>query len=350
MTRRNEAPPRAPLSMLAGFAMVLMACGGRVASEGGEGSEGSAEDTGALADLPGAADLPPDPPAQEDCAPGTTPFVELSDICVSGCVPLPASCGDAPSCDAACNWDLCHTVACEGEQTVDCWGDAGPLSGWVCQFSTLCNVWLQDCPAGEKCRAYSPTHSWWTTIGCVFEDPIAAKVGEPCERSGGIYAGLDSCERGAVCWDVDPLTNLGTCAALCDGAPHDPICPEGSACVLVDPMRAAFCLEPCDPLAPDPCTPGYVCTLVADALACLPAQAAPAAVAEPCERPSDCAAGLACVPGERLPACVGAACCTPFCELEQLGAGCPAQAPSCAPALSDAPPGSAHVGVCVEQG
>ncbi|HLT37110.1 MAG TPA: hypothetical protein VK034_12525 [Enhygromyxa sp.] len=211
--------------------------------------------------------------SQDDpCGPGEVLVLEVTDVCGSYCAPLPTSCGDAASCDPACQWDLCKTVDCVGEVSRDCDSPGSdPVFGWVCvQGFGSCNPWLGECPDDEQCVPYapSPTADGWTSARCA--PPQTDNIGEPCTRLGAVFEGLDTCEGGAVCWDVDPDSKLGLCIPLCSGAPHDPICPSGSQCVLADPMWAGFCLPPCDPQASD-CTTGYACTQVGDALACMPA-------------------------------------------------------------------------------
>lgn len=281
--------------------------------------------------------------AAQPCEPGEVQVLEITDICQSYCTTLPASCGEAPSCDPACNWDLCQTVDCSGEVTELC-SLLEPETGWACvRGFGPCNPWLDECPRDEQCVPFtgSPAVEWWTGARCAA--PQTAKVGEPCSRLEGPYDGIDTCAGGAVCWDVDPDTQLGTCIPLCTGAPHQPSCPLGSRCALADPMWAAFCLPPCDPFV-NGCSSGYACSVVGDTFACMPAASDVAAQGQPCEHPNECATGLACVGAEQLPGCAGDRCCTGFCDLD---------APACSPgsictsALGDPPDGFAHVGVCV---
>lgn len=339
------------------FAALLCACGPGAAS-GGDASDAEMEtSTGSpLADLPGdlPGDLPEDPVC--DCGPGTTCVIYSSDICSIGCAELPPSCGDAPSCDPACQWDLCKTVDCQGivssADTLcsNSFDAPMPVDAWLCSTGFgPCNLWLEDCPEGEKCRPTDgggPEPGWWTTSSCAI--PGAAAVGQPCVRDNGVYAGDDDCELGAICWDVDEISGEGTCVPLCTGAPHEPLCPGDSRCALLDPMWAAVCLPPCDPLGgpiATPCGPAYTCAKVGDTLACLPERVAPANLGETCERANDCAPGLACVEGGQIPGCAGERCCTPFCSL--AAPACPAQTPSCAPALAQAPAELADVGLCL---
>lgn len=324
--------------------LIACGCGPKSASDGEDSSEG--EDTSSGTDASeedwsedtsedSAEDTGPKEP--KSCEPGWVLVLEFSDICSSYCMPLPASCGDAPSCDPACNWDLCQTVSCMGEVTEICdsfsWVEE---TGWGCptRFGP-CNPWLiQHCVPDEQCVPYGPwsADEWWTSARCM--QGQTAKIGEPCSRLQGIYDGVDTCEAGAVCWDVDPDTALGICVPLCSGAPHDPSCPPGSACVLAHPMWAAFCLPPCDPFA-DECSPGYACTLVGETLACMPAASQTAALGQPCEHPNECGSARACVD-----ACAGEHCCVEFCDLQ--APACP-EPTSCVPISSDP---SSQLGVC----
>ncbi|MFO7562076.1 MAG: hypothetical protein R6X02_05490 [Enhygromyxa sp.] len=294
--------------------------------------EGSTEDSGESSTQETGAE-------ESSCEPESIRVLQYSDVCESGCRPLPESCGDAPSCDPACNWDLCETVDCIGEVTDVCGSLAGEVTGWGCSKGFgPCNPWLEECPDGEQCVPHGGALAteWWTLARCAAEQ--SAKLGEPCSRLEGVFDGIDTCEAGAVCWDVDPDTELGTCIPLCTGAPHAPLCPEGSQCVLADPMWAGFCLPACDPFA-DNCTPGYTCTLVGDALACMPVASETAELGGTCEHPNDCGSGLACVGADRLPGCAGERCCAIYCDLD---------APECSPGeLCNPTSSDSKIGLCL---
>lgn len=314
---------------------VVWACGPATATYGS--TDGSAESE---PDLPNEVD-----PC--DCEAGSTCVLWQSDGgCSLGCVPLPPSCGGAPSCDAACNWDLCGTASCAGEAAADDFGCLlevpQTVVAWQClQAFGPCNPWLeQDCPDTEKCQPIGD--DWWTTSTCRAPAAESAAIGEPC-NSEGTFSGEDNCQAHATCWDIDPQTNVGTCVALCGGAPHAPICPPGTACALADPMWAAFCLPVCDPLIDD-CTTGQACIQMSETFACAPLDEQPVTNGEVCDAPNDCADGLVCVEASRLPSCAGERCCTAVCNLD--APNCSPEAPNCTPALTQSPAELAHVGLC----
>jgi hypothetical protein len=70
-----------------------------------------------------------------------------------------------------------------------------------------CDTFVQDCPPGEKCTVWaSDGGSSWNATKCVavVDDPSGPS--EPCHVELSAVSGLDDCERGAPCWDVDPKT------------------------------------------------------------------------------------------------------------------------------------------------
>jgi hypothetical protein len=327
--------------------MVLVgACGPQV----GAGSVGTAGESmsstssdnmdesstaGALDDLPDRPgwDLPT-PVTDCGCEPGSVCVIIWADFgCSVGCRSLPDSCGDAPSCDPACNWDLCQHVHCNGEQTLDefCSLTHYTVTGWACNQGMLCNPWLDECPRGEGCHPYDggTGDPWWRSTRCYWPGNAPSAVGQACVREGGPFSAQDNCENHAICWNVDEDTGVGTCIPLCGNAPHDPSCPIGTDCVFADVMDAAFCLPACDPFA-DSCALGYRCTKVGDALACMPSAPASVGLEQPCMVPSQCEDTLACIDG----ACVA------LCNLD--APVCPPELPTCV----DAQTNVAHVGVC----
>src|SRR5690606_34162493 len=116
---------------------------------------------------------------------------------------------------------------------------------------SMCDVWAQDCPEGEKCSAWANDggESWNATI-CV---PVGEdKPGEPCTAEGSPLSGHDSCELGAMCWDVDPETLEGTCVGLCDGSEDAPTCAEPmTTCAITNGGVLNLCLPTCDPFLQD---------------------------------------------------------------------------------------------------
>lgn len=229
---------------------------------------------------------------------------------------------------------------------------ADPGCGFLCPpdipHSFHCDPWVQDCPEGHKC---TNTNGLFDTTECtlVVRDP--KKVGEPCTMDVEPPAS-DDCEFGALCWDIDPETGVGTCHALCIGTPDSPHCADPSkfcwpwcqSCII------QICIDRCDPLGDD-CNEGDLCLDTGSGeFACvLDASGDEGQYGDPCEYLNACDPGLACIPSDLLPGCDSTGCCTPFCDLT---------APACPDAAlgvqcvawyepTHVPPGLENLGACV---
>ena len=210
-----------------------------------------------------------------------------------------------------------------------------------------CDTFVQDCPAGEKCMPWANDGgSAWNATRCspVVSDP--GGPGEPCTVDGSGVSGLDDCERGAFCFDVDPMTNGGTCLPMVTGSANHPLC--------ADPMRTPtisaegvlnLCLASCRPLQND-CAQGQGCYPSFNAFTCVPdSSGAGGNAGDVCEFVNACSSGLACVLSDVVPGCEGAGCCTPYCDTA---------APSCPEGLTCQPwpgdptplPGGENLGIC----
>lgn len=229
---------------------------------------------------------------------------------------------------------------------------AGIEPGYLAHCTPLeCSQWDQDCPDGEKCVAWANDGgNNWNASRCVpvVEDPAA--VGEPCFVEGSAVSGVDNCELGSMCFDVDSETLEGICVAQCSGSPQNPQCPESSQCTQNGNGDLLLCLPTCNPLTPDDCESG-VCIAAGSAFMCAPSTGDETGPGEACEFVNACAPGLTCVDGEAV-GCDDAACCTSFCDLT-LGEPNPACAADqvCTPWYEgEAPDGYEDLGVCVVAG
>lgn len=218
-------------------------------------------------------------------------------------------------------------------------------------FAPECDVWSQDCPNEEKCMpwAYDNGGSWNSTR-CTPLDDSPAQVGDECAVEGGGTSGVDNCEIGAMCWNSDPETGLGTCIAMCTGDESAPICDDpGTTCSITNDGVLILCLPQCDPLLQD-CSDGEACYPVNDHFACAPdASGEDGAAGDPCEFINACAPGNMCLGAAAWPGCTGSAgCCTPVCDLEAVGEECPGEGQMCEAWYEEgaAPPGTEAVGVC----
>lgn len=218
--------------------------------------------------------------------------------------------------------------------------------------SNQCDVWLQDCPEGEKCAAYADDGSeHWNSTRCVpvVQDP--AVPGEPCKIEDGVASGIDNCAKGSFCWYMDYNTLEGTCIAACTGSPDAPECPDQRTCDISNDGTLLLCLETCDPLVPS-CPNDQLCfssslgTFICD----LDNSGDGGAYGDPCAFVNSCNYGLFCASTESVPDCASATgCCSEFCDLTAEPVTCSgAPIQTCEPWYEPgtAPPGFEDVGAC----
>jgi len=106
-----------------------------------------------------------------------------------------------------------------------------------------CDLWAQDCPRGEKCMPWANDASGvWNATRCSEVDSMPGMSGDACTAEGSPASGIDSCELGAMCWDVDRELE-GSCASMCGGSPDMPACPDGSWCFTGYDGNIALCLD-----------------------------------------------------------------------------------------------------------
>lgn len=214
-----------------------------------------------------------------------------------------------------------------------------------------CDTFAQDCPPGEKCMPFANDGgNTWNALRCVPIDDDPDAPGEPCTVEGSAVSGIDSCALGAMCFDVDPETNAGTCVAMCTGSVADPQCAAADqACAITNDGVLTLCFDACDPLNPA-CGPDEGCYPVNDDFFCLQTVAMPGAQGQPCGDLNSCDPGLACLESTAVLDCAAGACCTEFCDTA-AGVPCPGadQGVTCQPwyERGAAPPGFETVGVCV---
>lgn len=214
-----------------------------------------------------------------------------------------------------------------------------------------CDFWEQNCPEGEKCMPWANDGGpAWNATRCtpLARDPDGP--GEPCTVEGSGVSGIDSCELGAMCWNVDAETLAGTCVSLCTGSPNNPSCVSDSEeCNIGGDGSLALCLPTCNPLDDAPCPEGEGCYPNNDGFSCLPDASGPKAggAFDPCESIGACDPGLFCANPDVVGACEPGSpgCCTPFCDL--TGPICP-DTTMCIPAFpkGSAPPGYEDLGLC----
>jgi hypothetical protein len=176
-------------------------------------------------------------------------------------------------------------------------------------YGSSCNVWKNDCIAGDKCTPWSNdgTNAWNDTR-CSPVARDAAPVGASCVVEFGPTGGVDDCDVGSMCFHVDPTTNEGVCVAFCTGTRATPTCADPlQVCSITHEGALVLCLTPCDPLAPA-CPDGHSCQAGADAFVCV--RAGEGAIGDPCRHFLDCELGSSCIDGA-TPGCEDACCTTP---------------------------------------
>ncbi|MCA9653947.1 MAG: ribulose phosphate epimerase [Myxococcales bacterium] len=215
-----------------------------------------------------------------------------------------------------------------------------------------CDIFAQDCPEGEKCMPWASSGGTWDATRCSPIDENPGQPGDECSVEGGGASGIDSCDIGSMCWDVDPETNMGTCVAMCTGDSANPICEDpDTSCSIANDGAIVLCLPNCDPLLQD-CAEGQACYPVADIWVCGPdASGEMGAAGDPCEFINVCDVGNICLDASAWPDCAGSiGCCSPVCDTtDPMGdAQCPGAGQTCQPWYEEgnAPPGYENVGAC----
>lgn len=219
-----------------------------------------------------------------------------------------------------------------------------------------CSVWAQDCPEGEKCMPWANDGSnSWNALKCVEVSDDPGQPGDSCAAEGSGVSGVDDCDLGSMCWDVDAQTRIGTCVAMCTGDQQSPTCEDpDTSCTIVNDGVLTLCLHDCDPLIQD-CAPGQACYPVNGSFTCAPDASGPelGTYGDPCGAINACDVGLFCARAEAVPDCSGSAgCCSDYCDLDAdnpledcSGA---AGGQECLPWFDEgeAPPGGEAFGAC----
>lgn len=218
-----------------------------------------------------------------------------------------------------------------------------------------CDVWAQDCPEGEKCMPWANDGGVaWNAARCAPVAATPASPGDPCTAEGGGLSGIDDCDDTSMCWNLDPETNQGTCAAFCEGSAQSYACSDPNAeCTISHDGILILCLPTCDPLGQD-CPEGQACYQgVQSGFQCYPnVSGETGGYGDPCEYTNVCDEGLFCSPAYTVPGCNSNLCCNDFCDLDadDPAAGCSGAADGqmCIPWYEEgsAPPGQESIGYC----
>lgn len=216
-----------------------------------------------------------------------------------------------------------------------------------------CSVIEQNCPQGEKCTPWANDGgSSWNAARCVpiVRDPDAS--GAPCTVEGSGVSGIDSCELGSMCWNVDAKTLEGTCYDHCTGSENAPVCPDPTqVCQISGDGVLSLCYPVCDPVTQADCEEGQGCYPSDNTFVCVSdASGEGGGPMRGCEFINACDPGTACVNPSLSESCEpgSAGCCLPWCDLETPN--CPGDM-VCTPWFEDgqAPKGQESVGLCVDE-
>jgi len=217
-----------------------------------------------------------------------------------------------------------------------------------------CSLWDQDCPGDEKCNPYANDGgASWNSSRCAPLDSGPGQPGDPCNVEGSGVSGVDSCDVGSMCWNVDE-ENTGTCVSLCQGTEANPLCDNPTdQCIIANDGWLPLCLPQCDPLLG--CQDGEGCYPADDGFVCVPDASGPelGGYADPCEYTNACDPGLLCANPSAVPGCADSAgCCTHFCDLSDpepsADCGGVADGQECISAFPEGqvPPGFEDTGIC----
>ena len=223
---------------------------------------------------------------------------------------------------------------------------------------TLCDIWWPDsCWEGSKCMPTSCGDlNTWGSTRCTTVVRNPDPIGAPCtvEQSG--TSGIDTCDHGAMCWNVDPQTLEGRCVSFCHGTKQDPMCQAGHSCAIFNEGLIGLCLPSCDPLESD-CDEGLACQPSSSgwshAFVCRPTQAS-GQVHDECYTQGGCPAGQVCATPPIVD-CHAGGCCTSFCDLSDPDAETTCSADDAGRCISwfdagMAPAPLVNVGVCAVEG
>lgn len=218
-----------------------------------------------------------------------------------------------------------------------------------------CNLFEQDCNAGEKCTAWNDGGLFPNGTKCVPQTGDKLP-GETCKLEGNFGDGVDDCITGSLCLDIDN-TGEATCVAYCSGDMQTPTCPgaEDKCAFLFEPT-VPLCFPACDPLTQncaddEACVPN-IAALGSEYFVCMPLvfQMIPGQYGDACYAISGCDRGFQCIFAENVPNCQGDMyCCSTWCDLSMPDT-CKDFDPTidCVPwyEAGSATPGYENVGIC----
>jgi len=206
-----------------------------------------------------------------------------------------------------------------------------PGAGFPGGASLDCDPIAQTgCEVGEKCIAWANDGGGsWNATRCSTIAEVPNQVGDPCTVESSGVSGIEDCDVGLMCWDVDPMTNMGTCLELCGCSYDSPTCQTpNTVCSISNNDALTICNPVCNPLDPDACPLGPGCFPFGGFFQCVPdASGDQGAAGDPCEFINACDPGNICLAAASVPGCAGGVgCCASACSTEDPAPGCPAGA------------------------
>lgn len=220
-------------------------------------------------------------------------------------------------------------------------GACDELPGGVLAHCFSCDPLEQDCNEGEACKPWANDGSGvWNTSRCSPLVDGPGQRGEPCTMEDAPGSGIDSCDAGLMCWNVDPDTLEGACVELCRVVWG---CEEPTeTCARLNQGVVPVCLPACDPLA-STCDDGFGCyPNGGDTFSCIREGELvhTGTVSHP-----ECPAGQLQVAGGRSAGCEpGEFCCRSYCDTSAVDP-CGADVP-CVPFFDEVTEGFENLGYC----
>ncbi len=162
--------------------------------------------------------------------------------------------GDASSSNALPTPDMTGPLPGEdstgGESSTSGSDTLGALPG--------CDLYEQDCPAGEKCTIWgSEGGELPDAVRCVPVWEEAQQPGDWCEVAEPL-SGVDNCASGSFCQLGAGDMTYGVCVSYCTGGPDDARCDNpDQACGLFFEGIAPLCLTACE--GDDVCPQNQIC-------------------------------------------------------------------------------------------
>lgn len=178
---------------------------------------------------------------------------------------------------------------------------------------------------GQKCVVYGlerrrAVGRLWKCVAVV-DDPVGPN--DPCVTMDAWNSGLDTCEKGTMCWQYGG-EGLAGIACRRGGSRAEPSCSDPSQyCRILgdDDLTPYLCFTQCDPVAQDcpaaqVCRPDYYWNLI---FSCYAQGGGADGLFAACTAAS-CQPGLVCLPADTAVECDPGleGCCTPYCDF-----GCP---------------------------